>query len=122
MDALAVLQRLGGGNGRTIERLGAAIEQMAKEVTLTGKPAKVVLTLTISNEGQGETMIFIGEAIQATPPKREGKSVIFYADEEGGLYQHDPRQISLPFREVDQDTGEIREVETPEREERVIGE
>ena len=117
MDALATLQRL--GSGRLLEDLHEALLVAAQEVVDTGKPATVTVTLKVSNKSQGDPMVIVDETVSRSSPKRDPKGAFFFAVD-GELHRDDPRQPRMDFRSVDPSTGEIREVETRERAERVI--
>lgn len=117
MDALSVLQRL--GSGKLLEDIHEALTVTAQEVVATGKPGKVTVTLTVSNKAQGDPLVIIDETVSRTTPKRDPRGAVFYAVD-GGLYREDPRQMRMDFRRVDLDTGEIREINEPEKVERVI--
>ena len=117
MDALAVLQRL--GSGRLIEQLYEAIEATAQEVVATGKPGTVTLTLKISTREQGDVMVIVDETVSRSSPKRDPKGAFFWALD-GMLHREDPRQARFEFRTVESETGEIRDMESPEKVERII--
>lgn len=115
MDALSVIQRL--GTGRLIEELVEALLATAEEVVTTGKPGKVTLTLAVSNKGQGDPLIIVDEVVSRASPKRDPRGAFFFSLD-GGLYKDDPRQAKLEFRTVDRETGEIRDVDYPDKMER----
>ena len=106
MDALSVLKRL--AQGHLIEELEAALALTASEVVETGKPGVVSVTFKVSNAGQGEAMVVIEESIKRRAPVRAPRGGFLYAVD-GALHADDPRQTRLPWREVDRETGEIRD-------------
>ena len=105
MDALAVLQRLGGG--RLIEEVAEHLKTTADEVVLTGKTGTVTITLKVSTKNQGDPMVVVEETIARSAPKKDPKAAYFYSLG-GDLHKNDPRQTSIDFRTVDRETGEIR--------------
>jgi hypothetical protein len=117
MDALTILQRL--GSGKLMEELATALSVTAEEVVTTGKPGTVTLTLKVSNKQQGDAMVFVDEQISRTAPKKDPRGALFYAVQ-GDLYREDPRQGKLDFRTVDTNTGEIKDLDYPDRIERTV--
>lgn len=117
MDALATIQRL--GTGRLIEELYDALVTAAEEVVATGKPATVTLALKISNKSQGDPLVIVDEVVSRSSPRRDPRGAMFFAVG-GTLHRDDPRQAKLEFRAVDKTTGEIREIDAPEKQEREI--
>lgn len=107
MDALGVLQRLGGGH--LMEELYELLQRMAEEAVATGKAGSVTLKLTISTQSQGDPMVVIQEQLSCAPPKKDPRGAYFFAVD-GGLYKEDPRQLKMDFRMVNKETGEIKEV------------
>lgn len=107
MDALAALQRLGGGH--FIEELASALIVTSEEVVTTGKPGTVTVTLKISQKPAGTPSVIVEEAIARTAPKKDAKGAFFYAVD-GELHHNDPRQVQMEFRTVDKVTGEVIEV------------
>jgi hypothetical protein len=117
MDALATIQRL--GSGRLIEELHEALIATAGEVVETGKPGTITLTLKISNRNPGDVLVMIDEALSRKSPKRDSRGAIFYA-RDGELHKEDPWQAKMEFSLVGQNTGEIRQPQGRETEERVV--
>lgn len=117
MDTLSVLQRL--GSGRLLDELHEALKATAAEVVATGKPGVVALTLKVSTKSKGDVMIVIDEAIKRTSPVKDPRGAMFYAVYDD-LWREDPRQEPMPFRTVDTESGEIREVQPREKMERIV--
>lgn len=109
MDALHILERLGGGH--LIEEIHAALLDVSEEVVATGKPGTVTVTLKVSHpKGADALLVVMDEEVKRTMPKTDAKGAMFYAlDAE--LHASDPRQDPLPaFRVVDEGKGaELRE-------------
>lgn len=117
MDTLAALQRLGGGY--LMDELHEALVKTAEEVVATGKPGTITLTLNVSTKSQGNPMITVDEKVSRSAPKKDPRGAFFFAVD-GGLFKEDPRQAKMAFRLVNEDTGEIKNVEYPERVERMV--
>ena len=97
MDALAVLQRLSGG--QLIPDLAEALVLTADEVVNTGKPGTVTLTLKVSTKRAGDVVVVIDETIARRSPQRDPRGAYFYAVE-GGLHSQDPRQTVMDLRVI----------------------
>lgn len=108
MDALAVVQRLGGG--KLLEELNEALAKTASEVVETGKPGVVTIQLKVSSKAQGDPMVFVEETISRAAPKKDPRAAYFFALQ-GELHKTDPRQPQMEFRAVDVLTGELRETD-----------
>lgn len=105
MDALAILQRLAGGN--LIREVVDALATTAEEVVATGKPGTVTLTLKVSTKNQGDPFVIVEETLARAAPKKDARGAYFFAVD-GELHRDDPRQTRIDFRTVDRDTGEVR--------------
>ncbi len=112
MDALGVIQRLGGG--RLMELLAAALTEVAQSVVLTEKPGSVTLTLKLAKVASQDAVI-VTEAIKQGLPVAASRGALFYAVGDGALHLEDPRQTVMEFRTVDVETGEIRELPATQR-------
>lgn len=109
MDSLSVLMRL--GSGQLLDDICDALTATAAEVVATGKDGTVTVKFKISTKGQGNALVTIDEQVARSSPKEDPKGAIFWALD-GGLFREDPRQTKLPFRDVNAETAEIRDVET----------
>ena len=107
MDDLGIVAKLSGG--RLLEKLCAAMADVATEVQASGKKGSVTLTLDFSVTTQGDDMVVIADKLTLKHPPKEGRPAFLFAVN-GSLFTFDPRQPQLPeFRTVDRGTGEIRE-------------
>ena len=116
MDSLSIISRLGGGS--FLEDLAEALEKTAAEVVETGKVGVVNAQFKISTRGQGNLIVTIDETVSRKSPKRDPQGALYVALD-GHLWREDPRQVPLNFRDVNTDTGEVRETATA-KEERVV--
>jgi hypothetical protein len=94
--------RKGGCN----DDLGAAIEEVTDRVKATGKPGKVVLTLTIEPAGiekGGKDVIvekvWVEDDIKTVLPKTPQPSTLLFVDPDGGLTREDPQRTIPGIRE-----------------------
>ena len=93
--------------GSALDDLADALANVVTHVRHTGRNGKVTLTLTIKPASKGNTQVIaIEDAVSMKLPSMERGSTLLYADEDGGLSRHDPRQPKLP---------ELREVTTMRR-------
>ena len=116
MDALKVLERLGGGH--FMDDLHAAILDVADDVVATGNTGVVTVTLKIAQATKGEPTITVSEEITRKPPKDEAKGAFFFAVD-GALHREDPRQAKFELHTVEgasvmrtpaSETPQVREV------------
>ena len=88
-------QRNGGLHGELSEaltKLVAAVGEIEKKGTL-------VLTLTVTPNRDGQTVV-VTDKVKVTLPESERGAAIYFFDEEGNLSRQNPRQIELPLREA----------------------
>lgn len=103
-------------HGLTHIELGDALNDLIEAVTATGKAGKLTFTVSIKPEGG---MVVVRDEIEVKLPKPDRDPSLFFVDEDMNLTRDNPVQGRLalrdasappPEREVDPDTGEIREV------------
>lgn len=100
------------GAGFFAENLVKCLNEVADEVkkhapgTATGK---VTVTIDVGYVGD-ELGCTFKDSYKIALPSREGLGSFFFATKDG-IYKRDPRRPEFLFRNVDQETGEIREPE-----------
>ena len=88
-------------SGAIVSDVSAAIKQATAAVQLTGKPAKVILTMTMKPASAGSVGTLIFEPkIKTVIPETVPAGSIFYADADFNLVREDPAQRKLELREV----------------------
>jgi hypothetical protein len=102
--------------GLTHLELGDALNALLEAVTDTGKSGKMTLTISVKPEGQ---MVIVKDKIVSTLPEADRDPSLYFVDEDCNLTRDNPAQPRLPLRdvsapppekEVDPETGEIKEV------------
>ncbi len=88
-------QRRGGLHGELTDRLAEVVQAVQEH----GKPGSLTLKLSIKPNGDGTTMT-VSDDISCKTPEPERGAAIFFADDDGNLLRHDPRQLEIPVREV----------------------
>jgi hypothetical protein len=81
--------------GRSHDDLSAALRSLVLAVAETGKPGKLIYTLTIRPQSNVEGAVVIADTIKLTEPVLDRPESIFFASESGDLSRTDPRQSSL---------------------------
>lgn len=95
--------------GRTLERLNDKLVDVVTAVLQHRKEGEISISLKI--KPNGETAVSVTTTVKVKTPEAATAVTTFFADEHGNLLRRDPRQRTLPFREVaDAETGELREV------------
>lgn len=99
MGILQLLAEL--AEGRTVDELNRALQDVRERVVETGKPGKVTLSLTFKPATKGNrAMHSVSPAVTTTLPKGEPEESIVFVTE-GGYSRRDPRQPEMPgLREV----------------------
>lgn len=91
-----VVRDLDGGN--TYDELTAALAEVVSGVMATRKAGELSLKLTIRPNGENSVSIVDDVKVKVPAPPR-GQN-IFFATEDGALVRNDPRQKTLPLRDV----------------------
>jgi hypothetical protein len=88
----------GHSSGTKLDEIGAALREATEAATLVGKPAKVIIELTVSNTAQNALAVTI--KVKSKLPEVPETAAIFFADENYNLVRNDPRQVELALRVV----------------------
>lgn len=99
-------------NGALLDELSTALNKLVGEMTSTGKPGSLTLTLAFKPHKSGA--IDIADDVKVKSPKEERGTTLMFATPEGNLQRNDPRQGELPgLRKVDNSNEEpVRRIDT----------
>lgn len=78
-----------------------ALKELTSAVTEHGKGGTLTLKLSVKPAKVGVGTLLITDEIKVSLPEGDRPAAIFYADEDGNLSRHDPRQPRLPLQAVD---------------------
>ena len=116
MDANKLVNRL--GSRRFVEDLMESMSEVAQVIEERGKGSKGKVTVTFEMENAGDHQITVNEHIKQNLPETVSRGALFYSFN-GTLFDRDPRETPLVYetvdaprptiRDVDTETGEIRE-------------
>ena len=116
MDANKLVSRL--GSRRFIEDLMESMAEVSQVVEERGRGSKGKVTVTFELENMGDHQIAVNEHIKQNLPETISRGALFYSFN-GKLFDRDPRETPLVYetvdappptvRDVDTETGEIRE-------------
>jgi hypothetical protein len=90
--------------------LGEALNELVEAVQLHGKAGALTLVIAIKPAGKGGHTVVVSDDVKVKLPAGERGDSIFFVDGEMNLSRHDPHQQTLPLREVDRDTGTVRDL------------
>jgi hypothetical protein len=93
------------GSGQAYEDLTSALGEIATGVMLHRKTGELTLKLKVTPNGEGS--VFVDADIKAKVPEPARARTLFFATSSGSLVRNDPRQDSLPLRQVTE-TEELR--------------
>ncbi len=85
-------------NGLTHEELTEALNEIVEAVASEGKGGKLTLTIAVKPHGDGAVMVM--DELKITKPKPTKGGSIFFVTPENNLIRQDPKQPSLPLREI----------------------
>jgi hypothetical protein len=94
--AIEVLRELDGKN--FLDKLALSLHTAAGDVIALGKPAKIIITLTIdqfSSKGMIEPVLTVEADINEKFPKPDPNLALFYADADGNMTVNQQRQRDL---------------------------
>jgi hypothetical protein len=83
-----------------------ALKELIAAVTEHQKGGTLTLKLDVKPAKVGVGTLLIVDAVKVSLPEGDRPAAIFYADDDGNLSRHDPRQPRLPLQAVDGGAGE----------------
>lgn len=91
LDTLREIRR-----GVSLEELSDQLTAFVASVRETGRPGKLVYTLTVKPASKGDTnTLMLLDAIKTSCPALERATTVFYANSNNQLQRNDPRQPEL---------------------------
>jgi hypothetical protein len=99
-------QRSGGLHGE----LSEALSELVLAVQETQRAGSLTLTVKVVPNKDGVT-VTVTDKVSTKLPEADRGAAIFFMDKAGALVRRDPRQIELPLREVNIETGEVIDLE-----------
>lgn len=88
-----------------------ALKELTAAVTEHQKGGTLTLKLTVKPAKVGIGTLLITDEVKVSLPEGDRPAAIFYADDDGNLSRHDPRQPRLPLQALD---GGARDDSNPE--------
>lgn len=85
-------------SGLAHEELTEGLQELVEAVVSERKAGKLVLTMTVKPNGDGTVMVT--DDVKVTAPKPTRGSSLFFVTPENNLQRQDPKQQSLPLREI----------------------
>jgi hypothetical protein len=94
--------------GSLNRELVARLQETVKSVRETGRKGNVTLRLKISHGGMKQ--IEVEPEVKSSKPKVTAPTSVLFADDEGRLYDRDPEQFEMDFRDVNGSGQDLRAV------------
>lgn len=94
--------------GHLSEELTRQLHQLTLDCQAAGRPGTLTLNITLKPGKAGQMEVV--DDVKVKPPKPERGTSLMFATDDGALVREDPRQKKLDLRQVDPETGEIRNV------------
>jgi hypothetical protein len=89
-ELLTILDR-----GAAHAEASRALHDLVAAVRDTGKKGSMSVALVLSPLKGSHDQLVVAAQVTAKPPKSEPAAAIFYADDDGNLTRHDPRQLEI---------------------------
>lgn len=86
-------------NGGLHDELSDALGELVAVCVQTGKKGSLTLRVSISPQKDEETVLVLDD-VKLTAPKHDSRPSLYFPDADGNLLRNNPRQPSLPLREV----------------------
>lgn len=106
-SAEAILKEIRRGN--FMQELGFFLAGLTQDVIATQKQGTISIKLVVKPSKVADNAIEIHDTLSATPPKKEVKPTLYFADAEGALTRDDPNEIPLPMKVVEVKGGQTTE-------------
>ena len=101
--------------GELHDELGERLNELVNAVQDTGKKGTVTLVLSVAPAARSDEMVIVSDEIRLKAPEPDRPDAVYFADHEGNLTRHNPRQPELPFREVSGPAREERHAQEVDR-------
>ncbi|MFL0806711.1 MAG: hypothetical protein K6L60_05435 [Oceanobacter sp.] len=95
-------------NGTTQAEASEMLSELVSACRMTNKVGEMNLKIKVRPDGNGQ--YFLEDQLTSKAPKMERGKTLFFGTPDGNLTRTDPKQRSLPLREVD-DTQRLTELE-----------
>lgn len=86
------------------------LQKAVAAVDETGKPAKLVIELTIKPASKGQGAFIVSDKVVAKLPQLPVGETIMFGTPENNLVANDPRQKEIAFKSVTPETTELKTV------------
>lgn len=94
-------------SGQFLEECADKMQEVVAAVAEHGKPAKLVIEITIAPASRTGSAMKVSDKITAKLPSLQTGETILFVTPDNNLSTTDPRQKSLDLKTVDLATGEI---------------
>lgn len=89
-------------NGRTHAELSESLHELIAAVKETGKGGTITYQVEIKPLSKGDDLtLTVTDKVVIKLPKGERAHSVFFVDDDGNLIRNDPRQATLPLRDVE---------------------
>ncbi|WP_067470109.1 hypothetical protein [Actinomadura macra] len=97
------------GRATVIDEAAVQLQQLASTVAETGKKGRLVLTVEIQPMKGHEAALMVHAKTDLKLPSSEPIGGVFFPDQHGNLLREDPRQLSIPLREVTIENKDLKQ-------------
>lgn len=89
----STLQRI--GRGKFADKLADQLQQLTAEVQETQRAGTLVIAIRVAPAAKGGALVIEGKS-DIKLPKTDALDTLMWADDDGSLVDHDPRQSQIP--------------------------
>lgn len=87
--------------GQFLEDCADELNKVVKSVEDTGKPAKLLIELTVKPASKGQGAVVLSDKVRAKLPELPTGETILFVTVENNLVANDPRQKEMELKAVD---------------------
>jgi hypothetical protein len=96
------------GKGQVADEAAVMLTDLVQAVAAYGKKGRFVLQIEVAPFKGGTSQLMVSATAKCTPPKGDPIAAVFFTDHAGNLLRNDPRQETLPLREVARPDAQLR--------------
>lgn len=96
------------GRGVVIDEAAVMLQDLVRSVRDYGKKGTFTLKIEVAPMKGDTAALMVAAKADVKPPSGEPIGAVFFTDDHGNLVRDDPRQPTLPLRELNRDNKELR--------------
>jgi hypothetical protein len=96
------------GKGQVADEAAVMLADLVQAVGTYGKKGTFTLKIEVAPFKGGTAQLMVSAVAKSSPPTGDPIAAVFFVDDAGNLLRNDPRQGTLPLREVARPDAQLR--------------